>query len=556
MHELENNLWERIKEEDLLNELDFLFAKSLLLKTEAEIIFAAYLFSISRQGHVCLKVRNNEISPPVEIEDDEFKEKIKNYLIEGSKSISKDLISDLTNESFPNKPICFYKESYYLQRNWVFETKVVTNLERLLKNKRAIDFDEKKFLEEIKSLENGNILEEEQINALRNVFYNQISIICGGPGTGKTFTASHIIFLFKKLIKEQSKIIVSAPTGKAVSHIQSTIKGEDIQIITLHALLEMRENKNRLFDDKEIYADLLIVDEASMIDIKMMAYLLSVISENTRVVLIGDPMQLSPVETGNVFADLIRKEKFATATLNVNKRFEKNKIADLSKLLLENRKDDFFELLEKGNRLISIEENKSVKEIIEASCEKYFIKKSLEPILPESALQNLKTFCFLSCIKKTKYGVEKLNNEIFEFLFNDIEFNEYRAIPLIITKNNYRLDIYNGQIGIYIDQYKGKKGLYDGDIYIMNEGRVISYPISLITNYELAYALSVHKSQGSEFDNVILFAPESSELFGREIIYTALTRAKKEIKIVSTKNILEKAMGKILVKQSNINIRI
>ncbi|NGX33103.1 MAG: RecBCD enzyme subunit RecD, partial [Candidatus Anoxychlamydiales bacterium] len=271
-----------LKEKDFFSTLDIFFATYLDPKTDEEAIFLAYLFLISRFGFISIEIKDDStIYPSLEdlnmdtkdfLDIDAFIKKV----ILGSKNLSDKTVyqGDNSDENYPKKPLCKFKNFYYLQKNFVFEKKIIKNLERLDNQKPTKLFDEDIFL---KTLKNKETLNLEQKKAVENAFLNSISLILGGPGTGKTYVASHLIEILSKSFdsskKDNLKIAITSFTGKATSHLKSKIlkvvDNVDIDAKTLHLLLNLKEGKPKFFDESKLNYDLIIVDEASMLDLKL-----------------------------------------------------------------------------------------------------------------------------------------------------------------------------------------------------------------------------------------------------------------------------------------------
>ncbi|NGX48468.1 MAG: RecBCD enzyme subunit RecD [Candidatus Anoxychlamydiales bacterium] len=555
-----------LKEKDFFSTLDIFFATYLDPKTDDEAIFLAYLFLISRFGFISIEIKDDTtIYPSLEdlnmdtkdfLDIDAFVKKV----ILGSKNLSDQILyqGDNSDEDYPKKPVCKFKNFYYLQKNFVFEKKIIKNLERLENQVPTKLFDEDIFFE---TLENEKFLNLEQKKAVENTFFNSISLILGGPGTGKTYVASHLIEILSKSFdsskKDNLKIAITSFTGKATSHLKSKILKvvDDVNIDakTLHLLLNLKEGKPKFFDESKLNYDLIIVDEASMLDLKLTAHLLNSRKKGSRIIFIGDPNQLPPIESGNVFSEISSLENIEKVHLKQAKRFENSKITDLANAIKNSDEKALDEIFAKSN-FYDIEDIYHAKKVILDMEKPSFFKRASEDIKIEDLFSQLKDFIILSAIKKGPFGVETLNQEIFSLFYNKAKLNDYLFVPIIITKNNYNLDLFNGEFGILKIQ-KTLDGPIRKEAYFQIDDKIQKFEIFYLNSYEYAYSISIHKSQGSEFKKVVIIIPDGSENFGKELFYTAVTRAKNEFSIFSTKKIVKDLIKVSSFKRSALSIK-
>jgi exodeoxyribonuclease V alpha subunit len=448
--------------------IDTAFASALLKENKDPELheFIALLMKKTREGHLC--VHNPTIC-----------EKIA-YLTYGERS-----------------PIAYYKDNYYLRRNFDVETNILAQLKRLLHAKSRLEF----------APTSKASLYPAQKKALTKAFENRILLISGGPGSGKTFTANALI---DSLLthKKDASILFTAPTGKAAFRI----KHPKITQGTLHNMLGLREKMPRNFEAKPLIYDFIIVDECSMIDAKLFSLLLSSIPSGTQLVLMGDPDQLPPVEAGFVFPEFFTIHNFPQIHLNQSMRSDRKGILQLAEHIKNNEIESVFNILSDPN----------------------FLDVHLVPLpkYPPIPLDNSVTI--LTPFKKGCLGSTFCNDFI--------EYNKKAHIktPLIVTKNDYKFNLMNGDIGYKDDPF----GFFPEKI-----------SLALLTEYDLAWAISIHKSQGSEFPHVIVLLPEGSEVFGKELIYTAVTRAKLSVTIASSHETLRNILSQTTHPASNLASR-
>ncbi|MDN3509251.1 MAG: AAA family ATPase [Candidatus Neptunochlamydia sp.] len=375
---------------------------------------------------------------------------------------------------------------YYLQRNWVLEGEVVRNFVRLMRDVKWIDTEEK------------GSLNEGQYRAVQLGLSEGVTCLTGGPGTGKSYVIGEIVRSFG------GSVCVCAPTGKAVSLLREKL---DCEIGTLHGILGIKGGKDLLFSAKPLNYEMVIVDECSMIDVGLWAALLRNIKNGTRLILVGDHDQLPPVEAGTIFGELcryMREKKKGYVHLNECMRSDSNEILGMAEAVkngamieygkLERRLEDWKKEFKKGG------------------------------------------FRILSCLRKGVFGVEAIN----ELMWGEEE------IPIMINRTDKRMGLSNGEMGVLLKKNEGHS-LGKDDIAVFGDRE---FPAVLLPEFELAYCLSVHKSQGSEFERVVLLVPKGSEIFGREILYTGITRAKEAIEVLADEGVVEKCLEGSAVKMS------
>ena len=412
---------------------------------------------------------------------------------------------------------------------------------------------------EIKEIEKRTemFLSEKQKEAIEAVNDNNVCIITGGPGTGKTTIIKTIIELYKK---HKKKAVLCAPTGRAAKRMTETT-GEDAK--TLHRLLEIgkiEEEGNYENIDYEIApldADVVIVDEMSMVDVFLMNYLVKALYQGTKLILVGDADQLPSVGPGNVLEDLINSKKITTITLN--KIFRQ---AAKSKIILNSHR------INSGQIFIKKEEaDDELKEDF------YFIKetnqdKILEQVISlcNGRLKKIGDYDFFKNIqvitptKKGTLGTKDLNRALQEKMNPASEMKKEKNVlgrifrvgdKVMQVKNNY--DIFWEKDDIHINNENGT-GVFNGELGIIekiddvekqikvhfDDDKIVWYQYSELDQLEHAYAITVHKAQGSEFDVVIIpISPSAPMLLTRNLLYTGMTRAKKMLIIVGYPSVIE-----------------
>lgn len=428
----------------------------------------------------------------------------------------------------------------------------------------------------------------------------QVSIISGGPGTGKTTTVARLLAALIQLAGETKlRISLAAPTGKAAARLTESLGNAAQSLLlndtqhqqmpseasTLHRLLGVQPNSQRLryHKDNPLHLDVLIVDEASMVDLPMMARLVDALPEHARLILLGDRDQLASVEAGAVLGDIcrfaeqgyshIRAKQLSALTgyhidgndlpeavpvrdslclLRKSYRFHQHSgIGQLS--LAVNRGDGrgaiscfsqgFHDL-----EWLKISGNNDYLQLLERCSEGYrnYLSqiKTAEPL---EILTLFNQFRLLCALRRGPFGLEGLNTCIEQVLKAKKLINKlpgavgvwYAGRPVMVSRNDSSLGLYNGDIGIALLTNNGEMRVY----FQLSDGSVKAVQPSRLPTCETAYAMTVHKSQGSEFDHTVLALPDSfSPLLSRELVYTAITRARVKLTLFANENILLSAI--------------
>ncbi len=427
--------------------------------------------------------------------------------------------------SVTSKAIVHDAGRYYLQRNWVLETAIVEEMGRLLSATPEDLFDPERFiLPETLSLE--------QAEAAKSVLTRSLTLLSGGPGTGKSFLAIETLAALARAHRSGSfRVKIAAPTGKAADRLAAALPplaNVDIEALTLHRLLGLQPGRTRLFEHHPLDADLIIADEASMIDASLFAHLLQAVPDGCRLFLLGDADQLPPVDGAGVFSDLA--DLFAIR-LRKNHRLQNERLyscfdaartGSLAPLLeiLEPPPTDLFGWIETEFQLTA----------------------------------QFETTRLISPLRKGPFGVDAINAHLLERLQSRLAYGESWSAPLLVLSNDPVQKLYNGTPGTLQGIYQGGSIPYGSEEVLFADGR--RFLLRQLPGYELAFAISAHKSQGSEFDKIVCLLPPGSEEFGREALYTALTRAKKEIRLVGEKEILEKVASKHSQSENGLKERL
>jgi exodeoxyribonuclease V alpha subunit len=440
--------------------------------------------------------------------------------------------------------------------------------------------------------------------------FKPLCIITGGPGTGKTTTVAKILLTLAEQDPDTDlRIHLAAPTGKSAARLGESIRGivnsldcaprirdaVSTRPKTLHRLLKPVSGTSSLFyygHKNPLQADVVVVDEASMVDMAMMSKLLAAVSENTRLILVGDEHQLASVEAGSAFGDICttgdnteyssgwntiiqgamenRLQQSHMEQYQNGKRFDCTVKLDLGFRFSEGPGiDTLSRAVEKGD-------DGKVKKIFAEShypdiCfERIVSTDYLYEILERNiitgytgtlaaeddgiALEKLNSFKLLCALRKGPFGVEGVNRFAEGVLARAGLINPagewYAGRPVLITKNDYRLNLFNGDVGIIRHAGDGKDFLA---CFPSEEGGVRYISPYRLPEHETAFAMTVHKSQGSEFKSVLLLLPDSDTvLLTRELLYTGISRARRYITVCGTDAILETTLKRIVKRNSGL----
>ena len=477
--------------------------------------------------------------------------------------IEKDLIEPIYMNLLLSSDIVvdnsFDEPNIYLDYLYISESYIASKLAKMdLNEDFKILFNIEKEVK--KSIESQLIrLSEIQIDAIKSCFEENISIITGVPGTGKTTIINTISKIF---LENGYNISLCAPTGRAAKRIEETT---GIEAKTIHRMLGYIPSSYddighfEYNEDNPLDTDLIIIDEMSMVDVVLFEKLLRGIKDNTKLIIVGDVDQLPSVGAGNVLKDLINSNKIKYTKLidifrqseNSNIIVNAHKINNGQEPILNEKNSDFFFL---NTDAPSITRN-VVVDLISRRLPKaygYDYSKDIQILT-----QSRKGIC----------GVFELNKLLQDILNPKTEASDeilvgnklFRVNDKVMqTKNNYNLSfvddegeenfgVYNGDMGhiIFIDKSSNKLTVE------MDDKRLIEYSLEDLDNLELAYAITIHKSQGSEFKSVIIPMFDGYKLLQtRNLLYTAITRAKENIVLVGDKNVMNN-----MIRNNTINSR-
>lgn len=414
-----------------------------------------------------------------------------------------------------------------------------------------------------------------QKEAAKTALKRSLTIICGGPGTGKTTTVVKILAILLQAAKDGRlpDIALAAPTGKAAMRLSESVGGSVKKLdlperivgglptaaATLHRLLGVRRNSPQFRHNREnpMPFDIVVVDEASMVDLALMSKLVDALKPGSRLLLLGDKDQLASVESGAVLGDLIRSLPDNTVTLRKTYRFDEN-IKNLAAAINAADGDTAWGLLEDpGTENVSLLGGDFLDTLIEPYARFMTRVNRMGNADLRELFSLFNSFRVLCAVHYGSRGVDDLNRRIELALARRGFFSRsdpwYPGRPVLVTRNDYGLELFNGDIGICLKDPDPDGG---GDLKVWFErpdGGLKSYSPYRLPQCETVFAMTIHKSQGSEFDEVVVVLPEEdNKILSRELLYTAVTRAKRAVRLVAEKEVLRLAVSRNTVRYSGL----
>lgn len=497
-------------------------------RVDTGIIYA--INKITEFGHTCVEKEN-------------LVKYASNILEVGTKDIENGITRLVLNDKLyiqkMNDKDFVFRRSFYLAEDNIAKNIVI----RTKENVKTKNYD--KLIEKV-SKKNNIVLSDEQKEAISTSLNNNITIITGGPGTGKTTIIKCIIDILEDIKKEY---VLCAPTGRATKRIKETT-GKEAK--TLHRLLEITkvdDNDIDMFYElpvTPIDTDVVIVDEASMIDCMLMNNLFKALNSSTKVIMVGDVNQLPSVGPGSVLKDIINSN--ATNVVYLKQIYRQSAMSDIIVNAHKVNEGIYPEFKTKDTDLFYIKTDSIESTLAEISS---LVSYRIESFAKLDILKDLQV---LTPMKKTQLGTIELNTLLQNVLnpkssskkekeFNNRIFREGDKVMQIVNNYDKKFSIngehfdgiYNGDIG-YI---KEVDNLNQRLIVLFDEEKEVIYEFDELDQLEHAFAVTIHKSQGSEFDYVILpLYTGYQKLFTRNLLYTAMTRAKKMLVIVGSTNII------------------
>jgi exodeoxyribonuclease V alpha subunit len=518
-------------------------------------------------------------------------------------------------------PLVLDGSRLYLYRYWEYEKKLIDAIRHRVEKKdfkipdiqHAQKVLSRLFPEPVQGKTN-----RQKIAALVG-FFKRFSVISGGPGTGKTYAIARILAFLCELSDANLRIFLCAPTGKAAARLSESIRQAKQMIdcsdhvraaipdeaFTVHRMLNTITGTPyfRYHSENQLPADVVVVDETSMVDIALMSKLVQALSVDARIILAGDSGQLSSVEAGSVMGDVCHTGQPVFFSKAFCDDLEKISGEDLAALAIGHKikgSDKHNQML--SDCIVTLKERFRFEDtgyIGELSClinagevnkvvsllkcqddvflntvctpDDFFkdietriiriFSECIKAKTPEEALERLNTFKILCAVRKGPFGSDTINRMAEKMLMEKKLITHkqsyhdqwYKGKPVLITKNDYKRDLFNGDIGIILsDPESGSNELYA--FFQGPHGTTRRFFPGRLPEHETVFAMSVHKSQGSEFDEVLLVLPDKDyPVLTRELMYTGVTRAKKKVSIWGQEHILKTALSRTIARTSGLS---
>jgi len=493
----------------------------------------------------------------------------------------KDLLSQILGtdilsraEERRNSALILRGDYLYLQRYYRYETRLARQLKTLAGTRITQCFNRDDLLARLFPEDQETGERDYQKEAAELALQRLLIIISGGPGTGKTTTIVKILLLLIETSADSLKIGLAAPTGKAAMRLSEsignslkalTVESEILSTIptaaqTLHRLLGTRRYSTKFHHTSEnpMEYDLVVVDEASMVDLAMMSKLVDALKPGARLILLGDKDQLASVESGAVLGDLIQSLPENSIELKKTFRFDKD-IGDLARAI--NRAEPTLVwkyLAGSSDSNVSLLSD-TFYDYIGGKYEEYmdFVSKNSNQNIEDihTVFSEFGKFQVLCALHRGRRGVERINSRVEYYLaskgYSCRSNSWYHGRPVLITRNDYTLNLFNGDIGICLkDEETGSTKVW----FERPDGTLKSFFPNRLPERETVFAMTIHKSQGSEFDEVVVVLPAAeNRILSRELLYTGITRARKVVRVAAARDVLKLTVGSTNERTSGLS---
>ncbi|MEH3140647.1 MAG: exodeoxyribonuclease V subunit alpha [Mycobacterium kyogaense] len=417
---------------------------------------------------------------------------------------------------------------------------------------------------------------EEQRRAAEVALAQSLTVLTGGPGTGKTTTVARLLALLAEQAavegRPQLRIALAAPTGKAAARLLEAVRSElaaldasdrdrlpALTASTLHRLLRPRPDSASRFRhhrENRLPHDVTVVDETSMVSLTLMARLVEAVRPDSRLILAGDPDQLASVEAGAVLADLVdglgARTDVRIAALHTSHRFGA-RIGELAAAIRDGDADGVLVVLRAGGEHVEWIDDEAPGERLREVLLPPALRLREAAILGDAraALDTLDEHRLLCAHRRGPFGIAHWNRQVERWLTDatgePIWADWYAGRPVLVTANDYGRKLYNGDTGVAIMRGEGLR-------VVIGEQE---FAAGRLAEVDTMHAMTIHKSQGSQADEVtVLLPPQESRLLTRELFYTAVTRAKKRVRVVGTEASVRAAVGRRAARASGLARRL
>ncbi|KGT86417.1 exonuclease V subunit alpha [Erwinia typographi] len=599
-------LLQQAGEQRLLRALDIQFARMVASEEQPGLMLAAACVSAEAgEGHVCLPLAQFTGQTLFDGRQPGLAHQL--WLAAGEPDwLSLLAASEAVGDGTTATPLVLHQQRLYLHRMWQYEGKVA---QFIVQQAPQAEFDPQRLRDEL-DRQFGQQPDDWQKIAAAVAITRQIAVISGGPGTGKTTTVAKLLATLLALSNGSLRIRLAAPTGKAAARLTESL-GKALQRLeisdeekqrfpaeatTLHRLLGAVPGSQRMryHAGNPLHLDLLVVDEASMVDLPMMANLIAALPAQARVIFLGDRDQLASVEAGAVLGDICR---CAEAGYSVPRA---EQLSRLTGCIIEGQDDplappvrDSICLLRKSYRFdlssgigqlalavnggdtrqvdkvfaagfgdidrFPLASREEYQHLLDACVEGYrgYLGRLASGEEPAKVLEAFGHFQLLCALRAGPFGVAGLNERIEAALQKARLIRRaagpagkwYVGRPVMIARNDGALGLFNGDIGIAMQDQEGSLKVF----FPLPDGSIKAVQPSRLPPHDTAFAMTVHKSQGSEFVHTLLVLPNQfTPVLTRELVYTAITRAKQRLTLYADAHVLNSAVKMRTLRRSGL----